>query len=109
MLFSTQNIPSNLTAKTLSVFFWFFWFFFVFFCFFMNKIDNLLTIVWVPIIVRTKPPSRIRCLGQKVLPCRHFEEQQPWTLASNVKCQEVEFLVFCNLSGGNRQPLDLRP
>jgi hypothetical protein len=32
-----------------------------------------------------------------------------WTLAFSVKGEEAEFLVSCNLIGGNRQPLDLRP
>ena len=32
-----------------------------------------------------------------------------WTLASSVKGREAEFLVSCNLVGGNQQPLDLRP
>jgi hypothetical protein len=32
-----------------------------------------------------------------------------WTLASNVKGQEAEFLVSCNLIGENQWPLELRP
>jgi hypothetical protein len=32
-----------------------------------------------------------------------------WTLASSVKGWEANFLVSCNLIGGNGRPLGLRP
>jgi hypothetical protein len=42
-----------------------------------KKVNDLLTIVWVSIHVGPKLPSRVRRLGQKALPCRHFEKQRP--------------------------------
>jgi hypothetical protein len=42
-----------------------------------KQIDGLSTIVWVFIFVQPNLPSRVRRLGQKVLPCKHFEERQP--------------------------------
>jgi hypothetical protein len=38
-----------------------------------------------------------------------LESNGLWTLASSVKGREAEFLVSCNLIGGNRQPLDRQP
>jgi hypothetical protein len=63
-----QNNPFNLTAKILLTFsFLFLW----------EKIDGLMTMVWVSILVQPYLPSRVRRLGQKVLPCRHFGKRQP--------------------------------
>jgi hypothetical protein len=47
-----------------------------------EKINDLLTIVWVSILVQPKLFSKVRCLGKKVLPCRHFGEHnfELWTL-----------------------------
>jgi hypothetical protein len=67
-LFVAQNNPSNPTANILSIFI---------FIFMEKKIDGLLTIVWISIHVQPKLPSRVYCLGQGGLPCRHFGEQRP--------------------------------
>jgi hypothetical protein len=80
----------------------------VIFWFFLKKkkINNLSTIVCVFDFVRPKPPSRVRRLGQKVLPCRHFEKATTfglWPRMWKVEKPNYGFL------GGNRQPLDLRP
>jgi hypothetical protein len=44
---------------------------------FMEKRDGLSTIVWVFILVWPKLPSRFRCHGKKVLPCRHYKLRRP--------------------------------
>jgi hypothetical protein len=59
--------PLQSTVKILSVF-----------NLFMNKnITSLSTIVWVFIHVRPELPSRVRRLGQKVLPCKQYGERWP--------------------------------
>jgi hypothetical protein len=39
----------------------------------------------------------------------HFKMRQPLDFGHSVKGREAELLVSCNLIGGNRRPLDLRP
>jgi hypothetical protein len=72
-LLSIQNNPSNLTAKILS--------FFYFFC--KKKSMATRLYFWVSIHVRPKLPSRVHCPDKKILPCRHLESNNHWTLASS--------------------------
>jgi len=39
----------------------------------------------------------------------HFKLRWPLDFGHSVKGREAELLVSCDLIGGNRQPLDLRP
>jgi hypothetical protein len=39
----------------------------------------------------------------------HFKLQLPLELGISVKDREAKLLVSCNMIGGNRRPLDLRP
>jgi hypothetical protein len=39
----------------------------------------------------------------------NFKMQRPLDFGHSVKGREAKLLVSCNLIGGNRQPLDLRP
>jgi hypothetical protein len=39
----------------------------------------------------------------------HFKLRQPWNFGYSVKGGEAELLISCNLIGGNRRSLNLRP
>jgi hypothetical protein len=56
--------------------------------------------------IQPKLPSRVRRLLQKV---NHFKMRRPLDFGHSVKGRAAELLVSCNLIGGNRRPLDLRP
>jgi hypothetical protein len=80
----TQPLQSN--GQDL-VSFWCLW----------GKTNGLSTIVWFSIHVWPKLPPRVRCLGRKILPCRHFGERQ--SLDFGLECegsrgQIIGFLRF---------------
>jgi hypothetical protein len=54
--------------------------------------------------IQPKLPSRVHRLHQKVR-----ISGQPLDFASSVKGREAKLLDSCNLTGGNRRPLNLRP